>query len=86
MRNSVTDEISVSQKSRRVRFIRVAERRTRNILVALVRLANCGNRAAYDYSEEDVKKIFDAIELQLEVTRSRFKSSQEKKVTFSLDE
>ena len=73
-------------KSRRDRFIRVAERRTRNILVGLVRLANCGNRAAYDYSEEDVKKIFNAIELQLEVTRSRFKTGKKNEITFSLDE
>ena len=53
--------------------------------MGLVRLANCGNRAAYDYSEEDVKKIFSAIELQLEVTRSRFKSGKKEEVTFSLD-
>ena len=79
------EDESATQKSRRDRFIRVAERRTRNILVGLVRLANCGNRAAYDYSEEDVKKIFSAIELQLEVTRSRFKSGKKEEVTFSLD-
>ena len=79
------EDESATQKSRRDRFIRVAERRTRNILVGLVRLANCGNRAAYDYSEEDVKKIFNAIELQLEVTRSRFKSGKKEEVTFSLD-
>ena len=75
-----------AQKSRRRRFLRVAQRRTRNVLIDLARLANCGNRAAYEYSEADVKKIFDAIESQLESTRSRFKTNQKKEITFSFDE
>ena len=86
MNSSNMEETKLTQKSRRGRFLRVAERRTRNVLIDLVRLANCGNRAAYEYSEADVKKIFDAIELQLEVTRSRFKTNQKKEITFSFDE
>lgn len=44
------------------RFKRVAERRTKKILVLLKLLGRCSNKAAYTYTEEDVKKIFDAIE------------------------
>lgn len=41
-------------------------------------LGNCANKRVYDYSEEDVKKIFGAIERQLNTTKSKFKSNSQK--------
>ncbi|MBI3133321.1 MAG: hypothetical protein HYZ14_01490 [Bacteroidetes bacterium] len=47
---------------RRERFEKVAAKRTQKILDLLDILGNCSNRANYEYSEEDVRKMFLAIE------------------------
>lgn len=54
------------------RFKRLAQQRTRNILKALKILGNCSNRSSYEYTEEDLKKIFSAIELEVKNTKNKF--------------
>tara|TARA_B100001057_G_scaffold459016_1_gene508816 strand:- start:72 stop:296 length:225 start_codon:yes stop_codon:yes gene_type:complete len=53
-------------------FVRLAEKRTTRILDGLDSLANLSNRSNYAFSEEDVKKIFDAISLKLKSAEKRF--------------
>lgn len=73
-------------KTKRERFVTVAGRRTRRVLRELRLLSNCGNRSAYEYDESDVAKIVSAIERELDVLRSRFRSSKDRKeVDFSLE-
>lgn len=60
------------QKPKRERFERLATYRTNEVLRKLKVLGNCGNRSAYDYSEDDVNKIFAEIERQLKDTRTKF--------------
>lgn len=69
-------------KSRRERFLRVAQRRTREILHKIHLLGNCSNRSAYEFTDEEVGKIFDAIEEELRVAQSRF--GRKKSVDFHL--
>lgn len=69
------------------RFKRLGAQRTREILKKLKILGNCANRYAYDYTEEDVKKIFDAIEIKVKEIKSKFYSelsSMEKEKEFKL--
>jgi len=73
------------QDDRRSRFVRVAERRTREIIHKLRLLGNCANRSAYSYTEEEVERIFHAITAQLEMTRARFKPHK-REVDFRLRE
>lgn len=54
------------------RFKRLAQQRTRNVLKSLKILGNCSNKSSYEYSEEDLKKIFSAIELELKSTKNKF--------------
>ena len=54
------------------RFIRVAEKRVNYILWQLDHLSRCANRKNYSYTEEDVAKIFNAIEKRLTETREKF--------------
>ena len=62
------------------RFKRVAENRTNKIIDQIRLLGNCANRSNYEYSEEDVKKIFSAIESDLKETKSKYQmKSQNKK-------
>lgn len=56
------------------RFKRVAEARTNKIIESIRLLGNCSNRSNYSYSEEDVKKIFSAIESELKVAKQRYQT------------
>jgi hypothetical protein len=60
------------------RFIRIAERRTNNILEQLRLLGNCSNKNNYSYTEEDVKKIFLVIEAELKMVKMKFNSKANK--------
>ena len=57
---------------RRERFEGVAAKRTQKILDMLDVLGNCSNRSNYEYSEDDVKKMFGAIEAKTKSTRVLF--------------
>ena len=61
-----------NNESKSVRFVRIAEARTNKIIDMIQLLGNCSNRATYDYSKEDVKKIFGAIENELRLAKSKF--------------
>jgi len=69
-------------ETRSERFKRVATKRTNEILKRVRILGNCSNKSAYAYSDEDVKKIFSAIEGELRSVKARF--TNKKKSNFSL--
>lgn len=50
-----------SKNKKRKRFEKVAGKRVQFILDKLELLGNCANSSNYEYSEEDVKKMFSAI-------------------------
>lgn len=57
---------------RREKFKRLATKRTNEILRKIKILGNCGNRSHYDYTEEEVAKIFTEIEKKLREAKSKF--------------
>ncbi len=71
-----------NQEIRRERFRRVATRRTNNILRQIQTLGNCSNKSSYSYTDEDIRKIFSAIEGELRSVKSMF--SNRKKRNFTL--
>ena len=54
------------------RFIRVATRRTNAILKSIAILSNCANRSAYEYTEDEVNRIFNEIEKELRTAKMKF--------------
>lgn len=60
------------EESKRERFVRVAETRTNKIIGMIRLLGNCSGKGAYEYTQVDVKKIFGAIESELDEARKRF--------------
>lgn len=70
-------------ENKRDKFTRIAENRTNKILHMIDLLGNCANKRVYDYSNDDIKKIFSVIEKQLTTTKSKFKSN-DKKAKFKL--
>ncbi len=57
---------------KRDRFIRVVEKRVNTILIQLDRLARCSNRRNYKYDQQDVKKVFGAIENRIKEAKDCF--------------
>lgn len=68
----------------RERFVRIVENRVNKILGDLESLGNCSNRRNYEYSNEDVKKIFTEIEEKVKEIRSMFQESSTGKKRFKL--
>lgn len=74
------------RETKREKFVRLAEARTNKIIDMLQLLGNCSNLSAYDYSQEDVDKIFSAIESEVKESRKKFNKIESKKSTrFTLD-
>lgn len=59
-------------ESKRDCFVRIAEARTNKIIDMLRLLGNCSNTTTYEYTKEDVKKIFVAIDEELKATKMKF--------------
>lgn len=77
---------TVTKKSKRDRFVEIAERRTRRILRDLRLLGNCANRSAYAFEERDIDKIFSEVESELAAVKARFKGHRARKEDqFKLD-
>lgn len=58
------------------RFKKVAEQRTNKILKTLKLLGNCANKTNYEYNDEEVRKIFSAIDKELKITKLKFQEEQ----------
>lgn len=71
-------------ESKRDRFVRLAEARTNKILEMMRLLGNCSSKANYEYTDEDIKKIFNALERELKNTKNRFLGIDTKEEKFTL--
>lgn len=71
-------------EDKRSRFKKVAENRTNKIINMIELLGNCANTSNYEYTEKEVKKIFEAIEQSLKNTKNKFAIAQSKKRKFEL--
>lgn len=74
----------MEKETKRDRFVRIAEARTNKILEMMKLLGNCSSKSNYDYTEEDVKKIFNALEKELKNTKNKFLGIEAKEERFSL--
>jgi len=72
----------MEQETRHERFKRIATKRTNEILEKIRILGNCSNRSSYEYTEEEVNKIFSEIEKQLKFIKAKFLA--EKRERFKL--
>lgn len=64
--------------NKRERFKRLATQRTNLVLKRLKVLGNCANRSAYEYTEEEVTKIFSEIEKMVRSVRAKYHFSKNK--------
>ena len=59
---------------------------TNKIIDMLQLLGNCSNSNVYDYTQQDVDKIFNAIDAEVKEAKKKFSKIESKKSTrFTLD-
>ena len=63
-------------------FLRLAQKRTRRVLNRIRILSHCANSYAYEYSEEEVRKIFEAIDEELDAAKAKFGTSRKREFRF----
>jgi hypothetical protein len=71
----------------RSKFVRLAEARVAKALKAIQLIGNLSNRSNYDFTDEDVTKIFKVLNDEISVCRNRFEIARKKsvKTRFTLD-
>lgn len=65
--------------NKKERFKRLAEYRTNEVLKRIRVLGNCSNRSAYEFTEEEINKIFSVIDKAAKETRAKFHFSKNNK-------
>jgi len=60
------------------RFKRLATSRTNAVLDKLRIIGNLSNRQLYSYSEEDIERIFNAINRQMREVRAKFGTGKQR--------
>ncbi len=66
-------------ESKREAFLRLAEKRTNGVLERIRVLSNCANPYVYEYDENDVNRIFRAIEQELKIAKARFENTKRRR-------
>jgi hypothetical protein len=72
------------RESPRQKFVRLANKRVVKAIKAIQLLGNLSS-PAYQYDENDVIKIFEAIQAEVEQARSKFSNREKRGIVFSLE-
>jgi len=70
-----------TKDAKREAFRRLASQRTTAVLERLRILGNCANGQLYEFSDEEVNKIFRAIESELKLVKAKFRNSSKPNFT-----
>ena len=64
--------MSTVNETKRQKFVRLAENRTNKILDMIQLLGNLSSPSTYEYTQQDVERIFSAIENASKEAKKRF--------------
>ncbi len=59
-------------RDKRLKFVELAEARVNRAIKDVRLIGNLANKSSYEYSEEDARKIFRALQKELDTAKSRF--------------
>lgn len=59
-------------RDKRAKFVQLANQRVNRAIDQLRLVGNLANRSAYEYTDEDSRKIIKALQRSLDRTKSRF--------------
>ena len=74
-----TAERRTDRETKTDTFKRLAAQRTNAVLEKLRVLGNCGNRSLYEFTEDDARKIFRAIEAEVKRTKAKFTNTKKER-------
>ncbi len=75
--NVRVDFVSMREKDRQ-KFIRLANNRVNKAIKVIQLIGNLSSRSNYDYTDEDVRKIFDTLKVELQQCEERFSANSAK--------
>ena len=62
-------------RDKRAKFVEIASRRVNRVIKEIRLISNLSNRSAYEYTEEDARKIARALQRELDLMKARFDGS-----------
>ena len=68
----------MEENRKRAAFLRLAEKRTNAVLEKIRVLAHCANPYAYEYSDDDIKRVFAAIDEELRLAKAKFQTRRKR--------
>jgi hypothetical protein len=68
-------------RDKRGKFVQLAEARVNRAIRELRLISNLANRSAYEYEDEQVRKIFRALQKELDVAKARFDGDRANKAS-----
>ena len=71
-------------ETKREKFKRLAEARTNKIIDMVRLLGNLSSKSTYDYSDEDINKIFNSIDKELKISKMKFSCADSENTKFKL--
>ena len=74
--NTTNQKTLQTGNERREKFVKLAERRTVNAMKAIRIIGKLGNPNAYEYDDNDVKKIVKALTDEIEAMKTRMKNAK----------
>lgn len=78
--------MSEKAETKREKFVRLAENRTNKILDMIQLLGNLSSPGTYEYTQQDIEKMFGAIENATKEAKKRFNKVESKNSSrFTLD-
>lgn len=66
-------------RDKRKKFVELAEARVTRAMKDIQLIGNLSNRAAYEFSDEDIRKIFRTLHKAIESSKARFGENGEGK-------
>lgn len=60
------------ERDKRAKFVELAEKRVNRAIKDLQLIGNLSNRSAYEFTDDDIRKIFRALQKELESAKGRF--------------
>ncbi len=59
-------------RDKRKKFVELAEARVTRAITQIRLIGNLSNRSAYEFNDDDVRKIFKALQKEIDTAKSRF--------------
>jgi len=69
----------MAKRDKREKFVKLAEARVTRALRDVRLIGNLSNRSAYSYTDDDVRKIFRALQKEFEAARAKFGGDSDSK-------